>query len=446
MHPFPGPLFEPTCGKECGSVAPEIAIISQVRSAIERRALSIHADHLLIDIDLVPPLRPELVGRIMVEAAEVASGRTKGVVRVISVSAKQGRAEIMVEHPGEKTIRLDAWIDAMRRGRSRLPPPVAGEIIMRLADTLERIHSRGPLVGRPRAHGAIGPKSVLITGEGQVLLIGEGLPALTGLLVPMSMEAAETERCLSPEQVRGEHADERSDVYALGALYYQLLSGRPYRDRLDTDQWVMTALERQQPDLPGDLGAARPQLLSILRRALATYPQDRFQTVAALRDAIADDLSEACMPPATSDGISALVAALDTTLRGANVLAVDPHELQTQRRPARVLPPRRDEIKPEDLMVHSPGPDGVIDLWIEELGHAPEPMPTPLEVAAPRPMPARLLAEELVPLIEFGPTADLHSTDLERPSSAARWLGPMLAGVLLAAAFVAARWVGLLPL
>src|SRR5262245_56845675 len=84
---------------------------------------------------------------------------------------------------------------------------------------------------------------------------------------------------MPPEQARGEPADERSDVYALGALLYHLLAGEPPYGRGVGDVLAgpPPPLERRVPALPADLGA-------IVAKAMARAPERRYPTAVALAE------------------------------------------------------------------------------------------------------------------------------------------------------------------
>lgn len=99
-----------------------------------------------------------------------------------------------------------------RLARERLTADAALRCAIEIGTLLNRAHSRGMV------HGAVSPYSILIAPDGAVLL------------TPPAQPDARAARYRSPEQVRGEAADERSDIFAFGALVYELLSGEPAFD------------------------------------------------------------------------------------------------------------------------------------------------------------------------------------------------------------------------
>jgi hypothetical protein len=155
--------------------------------------------------------------------------------------------------------------------------------LKQIAAAIDFAHERGIV------HGAIDPSSIIITKNGEVKLLGFGvarsLPR-TGDLAA----AAQPPYYMAPEQIRGEEIDASVDVYAFGAVLYELVTGRP---PYESDS-IVTSIFRavNEPltpptsfasDLPENVDAA-------LRRALAKSPDERFDTCAALVDAIAADV------------------------------------------------------------------------------------------------------------------------------------------------------------
>ena len=83
---------------------------------------------------------------------------------------------------------------------------------------------------------------------------------------------------MSPEQVRGEPADQRSDIFALGSVLYEMATGRRAFAR-DTAAETMTAILREQPeDFDVTDGDVAPELRRIITRCLEKNPEERFQS------------------------------------------------------------------------------------------------------------------------------------------------------------------------
>ncbi len=169
--------------------------------------------------------------------------------------------------------------------RGQLPVDDVLRIGIQLAEILEYVHSRGVI------HRDLKPDNVLIGPDGRVTLTDFGIALrLSSRRLTLShlSNAVGTPDYMAPEQVRGQRGDERTDVYALAAMLYELLAGVvPYpasgaldamRRKVQTDPPLV---RRLRPDAP-------PALEAILYHALRRRPEERYQSMAALRHDLAD--------------------------------------------------------------------------------------------------------------------------------------------------------------
>ena len=126
---------------------------------------------------------------------------------------------------------------------------------------------------------------------------------------------------MAPEQVRGEVVDRRADIFALGAVLYEMLAGRrPFKgdSTLGTLDAVLTL---QPPDLSDVNPEISPALSRIVRRCLAKSPDDRFATVADLVSALDSVIRARNRPPPPS-----LLALFRRPVVMVTVLLRDPRE------------------------------------------------------------------------------------------------------------------------
>jgi eukaryotic-like serine/threonine-protein kinase len=178
-------------------------------------------------------------------------------------------------------------------GRMALLPNVIA-----VADAIAYAHSQGII------HRDVKPANVVVGAYGETVVIdwglakdvrgsGESAPTLPGDAARSDPEANSGDPALTtagavlgtpcympPEQARGQPVDERSDVYALGALLYEVLAGEPpYRGAAEPLAAVLAGppahVERSQPTVPRDLGA-------IVRKAMARDPADRYPSAREL--------------------------------------------------------------------------------------------------------------------------------------------------------------------
>ena len=162
----------------------------------------------------------------------------------------------------------------------QVPPDQAASIATEVLLALEHAHAQGLV------HGCIRPDSILVREEGEILLAGFGIAALSGGSASVSKRAApETVWYASPEEIRGQAIDHRSDLYALGVTLYELLAGcLPFPS--DSDYEVrkghveLRPPRLDRPDVSGGLKA-------LVARALQKAPEDRFQSAREFIDALA---------------------------------------------------------------------------------------------------------------------------------------------------------------
>ena len=170
----------------------------------------------------VKVLRPELtadrrfVARFHREARIAARLRHPGIVGVYDAGEHDGRVCIVLEHvPGRTLAELVRHDGPIEPGR-------AARIAADVADALAHAHSRGIV------HRDVTPGNVMVAGDDRVTVLDFGIArAAQGSMVAGSMTAHGTLAYAAPEVLAGHRADQRVDVYGLGAVLYELLTGRP---------------------------------------------------------------------------------------------------------------------------------------------------------------------------------------------------------------------------
>ncbi len=242
-------------------------------------------------------------------AVKVVSERLAGDADALKRFEREARAVASLSHPnilaihdfgreGEITYAVMELLDGSpldERIGDSLTPREAVEIAASIADGLASAHGKGVV------HRDLKPANVFITHDGLVKILDFGLAreavADTARLAAAthSVETAPgvvlgTVGYMSPEQVRGEPADHRSDIFSLGCVLYEMLAGRP-PFRRDTPAETQAAILRDPPSALADDPGVPPRLAAVVRRCLEKNPDQRFQSARDLAFALRDSLS-----------------------------------------------------------------------------------------------------------------------------------------------------------
>src|SRR5262245_17078517 len=227
---------------------------------------------------------PGRLARLEREARSVAALNHPNIVTLYSIEEAGGVPFLTMEVVDGR--RLDLLIAG-----GELPIAQVLDLVVPIADALATAHEKGIV------HRDLKPGNVMVTGEGRVKVLDFGLARhAAGDPNPMSTQAETREGPLTaagetlgtvpymaPEQVRGKEVDARTDLFALGILLYELLTGRrPFPG--STPGEVSAAILRDAPepvaqgrtDVPADLSRA-------IHRCLEKNPDHRFQTAKDLR-------------------------------------------------------------------------------------------------------------------------------------------------------------------
>jgi eukaryotic-like serine/threonine-protein kinase len=183
---------------------------------------------------------------------------------------------------------LRALLDRCRVAREPLPVPFAAAIAARIADALDHAHRKRDARGEALrvVHRDVSPANVLLAFDGSVRILDFGIAQAAIRTRHEDTVLRGKFGYMSPEMVRGQPVDRRSDVFALGAVLHEMLTG----ERLFTGTSELATLEAvraaavpppsgKRPGLPAGLDA-------VVLRALAREPEDRHAWASDLRDAL----------------------------------------------------------------------------------------------------------------------------------------------------------------
>ena len=222
------------------------------------------------------------------EARTASALNHPGIVTVFDVGRHDERPYVVME-------LIEGQPLSARTAESRMPIKEAVDIAAQIADGLAAAHDAGVI------HRDLKPQNIMVTSEGRTKIVDFGLskmapPPSAGTADTIQGDALTgnyavlgTAGYMAPEQVMGAPADARADQFALGAILYELLTGRRAFHRDSTVQTMSSILE----DEPAPIAAARADVpanvVAIVSRCLAKRPERRY---ASTRD-LAHDLRDA---------------------------------------------------------------------------------------------------------------------------------------------------------
>lgn len=214
---------------------------------------------------------PEFIGRFRREAQAAASLSHPNIVAVYDTGQHDRLPYIVME-----LVRGQSLEEAIDQGG--LTEDQALEICAEVCSALEYAHGRGLV------HRDIKPGNILLASGGQVKVTDFGIArAVTAETITQTASVLGTAAYLSPEQAQGRPVDVRSDLYSLGVVLYEMLTGRkPF----EGDSAVGVAYQHVQeaPVPPRQVGAGiSPAAEAIAMKAMAKNVANRYQSAAAMR-------------------------------------------------------------------------------------------------------------------------------------------------------------------
>jgi formylglycine-generating enzyme required for sulfatase activity len=208
----------------------------------------------------------------------------------------EARAAAALEHPNVCTVHeigetdegrlflAMAFVDGEslrdRIDRGPLPLAEALAIALQIASGLDAAHERGIV------HRDVKPANVMVGRDGVVKLVDFGIAKLAGSTLTVAGATPGTAAYMSPEQARSEPVDRRTDIWSLGVVLFEMLTGsRPFHG--DTDAAILHAIAASPPDrLALRRDGVPPALERIVARALEKARDRRFTSAREMRDAL----------------------------------------------------------------------------------------------------------------------------------------------------------------
>jgi serine/threonine-protein kinase len=224
---------------------------------------------------------PEFVTMFFDEARLAVRLNHPNVVQTYEVLADGGELAIAMEYlDGQPLTRIG---NRLLRGPGELGLPLRLRIVASVLAGLEHAHKLADLDGTPLGvvHRDVSPQNVFVTYDGQVKLVDFGVAKTLGASHHTRPGALKGKLAyMAPEQLRGAVMDQRADLFAVGVMLWEMLSGRRLWHAM-TEVEIVSHLASAQPlpPLPADANLP-PALDAICARALDPDPDRRYQTAA----------------------------------------------------------------------------------------------------------------------------------------------------------------------
>ena len=222
----------------------------------------------LVAVKLIRPelaRSPEMLRRFKQELILARQVTHKNVIRIFDLGQSDGTKFITMDFVEGQDLR------ALLRKRGKLPPAEAAKIMLQICRALEAAHAEHVI------HRDLKPQNIMLGENGRVYVMDFGI-ARSAHVPGMTQTGAlmGTPEYMSPEQARGEKLDERSDIFSLGVVFYEILTGKsPY----PSDTPLATLWKRMHEPVtpPSQLERDLPPALdAIVVKALETVPENRF--------------------------------------------------------------------------------------------------------------------------------------------------------------------------
>ncbi len=251
----------------------------------------------------------ERLRRFEQEAQAAGALNHPNILVIFHIGTHEGAPYIVSELLEGETLRD-------RMAGAALPQRKALDYGLQIARGLAAAHEKGIV------HRDIKPDNVFVTNDGRVKILDFGLAKLTGAADAQSQTEVPTRKVntdpgtvmgtmgyMSPEQLKGQPADHRSDIFSFGAILYEMLSGKRAFRGDSTAETISSILREDPPELSETNKTISPALERVVNHCLEKNPEERFHSASDLGFAIEALSGSATLSGSTTTILAALPAA-----------------------------------------------------------------------------------------------------------------------------------------
>jgi len=241
-------------------------------------------------------LERDVAVKVLPEAVSQNPDRLARFEREAKAVAKLSHPNILEIHDYGRDGDITYAVTELLEGRTLretlagrpMPWQKAAEIGARVADGLAAAHDKSVV------HRDLKPSNIFVCSDGRVKILDFGLASVEkavdfeadtrSMEPPLTREGGVmgTVGYMSPEQARGRHADHRSDIFSLGCVLYEMVSGRGPFDRESSADTFAAILKEEPPPLSESAGTVGPEVSKTIERCLEKEPERRFQSASDL--------------------------------------------------------------------------------------------------------------------------------------------------------------------
>ena len=347
----------------------------------------------VVAIKLIHPhlsTEDDFIHRFKREAAAVAALRHQNIIQVYDFNTDNDIHYMVLEFvPGET---LQDRLKHLKSTNTKMSLDQAVKIIVNICDALTYAHKQGMI------HRDIKPANIMLNLHGDAILMDFGIVKLLDDTTHTATGAVVgTARYMSPEVIRSEVPDERSDLYSLGITFYEMLSGDPPFDAPSAMSLLMRHLNDPVPDLSTKRQDVPPELIRIVNKTLEKDRDNRYRSASEL----AGDLRRflASLEPASVPTASPTPKTNTAIAETKKSASKPPIQIEDQTEVSAPMP-----VRDEPTQIDEPVKSSLMDKTIPDLSEAPKQETYKAEVkevkkeAKPKPASPTTLS----PLIKYG--------------------------------------------
>ena len=254
----------------------------------------------------------DFIGRFKREARAVAALRHPNIVQVFDFDVENDLYYMVMEYIDGPTLKTR--LQDLKDASGNLSDDEIIRMFKGLGAAIDYAHDRGMV------HRDIKPANIMFNQQGEVVLTDFGVAYIVGAVrYTMTGAVSGTPAYMSPEQGMGQAGDRRSDIYSLGVILYEIITGRVPFDA-DTPFAIIMKHLNEPLTLPSQLiGGKYKNLEQVVLKAMSKDPDERFQTGAELADAIETALIASCETLVGESGSSAPTLVTEDLAPGSTV-------------------------------------------------------------------------------------------------------------------------------